>query len=338
MATRWFDAHLDLAYMALNGRDMHADTAACAGPDLPAAVTLRSLAEGSVTHCLGTIFTEAGGSPQQKQCYPEGDFQAANAAGLQQLALYEAWRDDAGGEPSDAAKAKPPTFGVLIEGADPILDAADLSEWVSGGVVAIGMAWWKPSRYAGGNGTDIGLSDRGRVLAATMDGLGLVHDASHLSDRAFWELAKATDKVIVASHSNCRALVGGGGRGENQRHLHDDQIREIIKRGGIIGLNLFSKFLRPVAADDTATRATIADCLAHIEHVCDLAGDRLHVGLGSDMDGGFSALRLPQGINVPRDLQRLAEALSAEGWSDGDVEAFAFENWAGLFERFPLRL
>ncbi len=338
MPTRWFDAHLDLAYMALNGRDMHAEAATCGGPDLPAAVTLRSLAEGGATHCLATIFTEAAGAPAHAQSYPEGDYRAANAAGLRQLAVYERWRAEAQGHAPMPGKARAPTFGVLIEGADPILEPGDLSEWVSGGVVAIGMAWWKPSRYAGGNGTDMGLSDRGRVLAASMDTLGLLHDASHLSDRAYWELVAATDQVIVASHSNCRALVGGGGRGENQRHLHDDQIREIVKRGGIIGLNLYSKFLRPLAADDATTRATIADCVAHIEHVCDIAGDRLHVGLGSDMDGGFSALRLPQGINVPRDLHRLAAALAAEGWSEADVGAFAFDNWAGLFERFPLRL
>ena len=323
MTHRWFDAHLDLAYLALNGRDMLALPDVCGGPDLPAAVTLRSLAEGGVARCLATIFTEAGGAAAQPQAYPEGDWAKARIAGLAQLGVYGQWLK--------ARQAAAPRIQVLIEGADPIADPDDLSEWVTGGVVAIGMAWWKPSRYAGGNGTDLGVSDAGRALVRSMDRAGLVHDASHLSDRAFWDLVACSDRPLIASHSNCRALMGGGGRGENQRHLHDEQIREIVRRGGVMGLNLFSKFLRPLAADDATTRATIDDCVRHVEHICSLAGNRRHVGLGSDMDGGFSAARLPEGIDRPADLERLAEALSARGWSDADVRGFAFGNWARIF-------
>ncbi len=321
MARRWFDAHLDLAYLALNGRDMRVDPPSAGGPDPPAAATLTSLRAGRVERCLGTIFTEAGGPAHQAQSYPEGDWTRAHTCGRAQLDVYRQWRRAGHGA----------GIAVLIEGADPITDPGDLREWIDGGVVAIGMAWWKPSRYAGGNGTDLGLSDLGRALVASMDRAGLVHDASHLSDRAFWELLDATPARIVASHSNCRTLMGGGGRGQNQRHLHDDQIREIAKRGGVIGLNLYSKFLRSLADGDTMTRATIDDCVNHIEHVCNVAGSRTHVGLGSDMDGGFSAARLPMGIDAPRDLERLPEGLAARGWNDSDINGFAFDNWARVF-------
>ncbi|MGD9689470.1 MAG: dipeptidase [Phycisphaerales bacterium] len=333
----WFDAHLDLAMLAELGRDMEQDPSACGGPELPAAVTFPSLAEGGVTHCLGTIFTEADGKPSEPHAYPAGDAEAANQAGLRQLKRYQDWDRPhhyrrlaaaSGEQPPPPDPRLSPNLLVLVEGADPILEPADLGEWRERGVVAIGMAWWKPSRYAGGNGTDLGLTDLGRALALEMDRLGVVHDASHLSDRAFWELSDRTDRPIIASHSNCRSLVGGGSRGENQRHLHDDQIREIVRRDGVIGINLFSRFLRPAADTDAPTRATIDDCVRHIEHVCRLAGDRAHVGLGSDMDGGFSAARLPEGIDRPRDLERLAQALVLKGWTGAEVEGFRFTNWA----------
>ncbi|MCA9298113.1 MAG: membrane dipeptidase, partial [Phycisphaerales bacterium] len=127
-----------------------------------------------------------------------------------------------------------------------------------------------------------------------------------------------------ASHSNCRSLMGPLSR-ETQRHLSDDTIREIAARGGIIGINLVTNFLDPHA--QPGTRASIEHVVAHIEHACTIAGDTAHVALGSDADGGFSALGLPAGIHRPADFQRLAEALRDRGWSDGDVEGFASGNW-----------
>lgn len=333
-ATRWFDGHLDLAMLAELGRDLRAPLHAAHKPGEPAAVTFDSLAQGRVTHCLATIFTEPDGPRDQPTAYPATDPEAANAAGLRQLNRYQDWyrphfyaRLNNTPLPADSGPHAP-DFLILIENADPILDPEDLPDWREAGVVAIGLAWAKPSRYAGGNASDGGVTDLGRALIGHMDRLGIVHDASHLSDNAFWQLADLSDQPIIASHSNCRTLLGGGDRGENQRHLHDDQIRLIIQRGGVIGLNLYSTFLCPPHPHPAATRATIDHCITHIQHVCDIAGDRLHVGLGSDMDGGFSASRLPVGIDSPADLHRLADALAALGWSDTDIHNFAWANWA----------
>ena len=111
-----------------------------------------------------------------------------------------------------------------------------------------------------------------------------------------------------------------------QRHLADDTIRAIADRGGVIGINLYSAFLSESALG--SSRASIDDVIAHIGHVCELAGSRAHVALGSDMDGGFGAHRLPEGIDGPGGLERLAEALAASGWSDAEVDGFRFGNWA----------
>jgi membrane dipeptidase len=231
--------------------------------------------------------------------------------------------------------------GILMECADPIRSPDDLDWWAEQGVVAIGMAWWHQSRYAGGNGVETGLTDLGRELIPRMDALGIVHDASHLSDASLSELFERTDAPVVATHSNSRAIMSGGagtlpasgGGGilpasdlALQRHIPDEFIAEIARRGGIIGLNLYRRFIKP---DLGATeRPTIDDAIAHVEHVCEIAGHRHAVGLGSDMDGGLTANDLPDGIDRPADLVRLADALSARGWSDDDVRDFAWGNWA----------
>lgn len=330
----WFDAHLDLAYLAEIGRDMGADPAGCGGSLQPAAVTFPSLREGDVRACLATIFTEMvapEGAIEGPWAYREGDADAARAAGLRQLDRYHAWRD-AGliellpgrGDSARNTSGRSPMplrVGILMECADPIADPDDLAWWVEQGVICIGMAWARGSRYAGGNSTGGGLTDLGRALARRMDELGVVHDVSHLSQRALDDLLGLTGATVVATHSNCREIMGGG-----ERHLSDHAIREIARRGGVIGLNLYSAFLAPDLG--VADRATIDDCIRHIERICDLAGDRRHIGLGSDMDGGFGADRLPRGVDRPRDLAAIASALSDRGWSEDDVEGFAWGGWA----------
>jgi membrane dipeptidase len=162
-----------------------------------------------------------------------------------------------------------------------------------------------------------------------MDDAGIIHDQAHLSDAATRDLFEATDRLVIATHCNCRAITDPSGRIE--RHLSDDTIREVARRGGVIGLNLFSRFLIADAAslppDQAKRRATIEEALAHVEHICDLLGHRASVGLGSDLDGGFSAADLPEGINAPKDYELLAEGLRDRGWNDEDVGAFMWGNW-----------
>lgn len=344
----WFDAHLDLAYLAENGRDMHATLADCRGRYQPPSITLQSLQEGNVTKCLGTIFTEAIDTANTDSetgafTYPFDDADAAYRAGMRQALLYRTWLDAGliSRMPRRAEQAQPSSaplqLGVLIECADPITSPEELDQWADLGVIAIGMAWWHQSRYAGGNGTDHtqtgkspgnGLTQLGKELAKRMDELNIVHDLSHLSQRSTDELLSLTDKPVIASHSNSRALMGDQDSKANQRHLADDTIVEIARRGGVIGLNLLGDFVTPNMKK--GQRALIEDCVRHIEHVCQLTNSRDHIGLGSDMDGGFGADGLPEGINTPSDLTVLTDALSAKGWSDTDIAGFAHANW----ERF----
>lgn len=338
---RWFDAHLDLAYLAETGRDMHAQPGDARGRHQPVAVTLPALADAGVTDCLGTIFTEPvdPDDPNRETgafAYPDADALGAWKAGMRQLKLYQAWQG-AGliqimptrGTPAPKSEARL-RLGILMEGADPIETPEQLDEWADAGVIAIGLTWARRSRYAGGNATPmrdagIGLSPIGRELIQRIDARGIVHDLSHLSQRATDELLGLTEAPVIASHSNCRSIMGADDDQKTQRHLADATIREIARRGGVVGINLLSDFLHPgVKRGD---RATIADVVRHIDRVCELTGSRRHVALGSDTDGGFGADRLPEGINAMGDLTNILAALRDAGWSDEEIEGFAWRNW-----------
>ncbi|MCA9288860.1 MAG: membrane dipeptidase, partial [Phycisphaerales bacterium] len=203
--------------------------------------------------------------------------------------------------------------------------------WVERGVVAIGLAWAVGSRYAGGNHADpdgaMGLSDLGRELVKAMDALGVVHDVSHLSQRATDELLGLASGAVMASHSNCRGLFDRDPYPHaRQRHLADGTIREIARRGGVVGINLLSDFLDPGIAK--GQRAGIEWVVRHVERVCAVAGGRHAVGLGSDMDGGFGADRLPMGVDGTGDLVRVGGALERAGWDRGAIRGFEIGNWA----------
>lgn len=342
---RWFDAHLDLAMMERLGRDMTAPASTQDRPDPPCAVTLPELSRARVTHALATIFIEPHATAEipAKDApigYVSGDAASASRAAWAQAAVYRRWLESGlcehfvtpapAGAPGGAGPVKP-RLGVLIEGADALAEPAELDAWCGAlPLVAVGLAWATASRYAGGNTTELGLTPLGRELVARIDARGLVHDVSHLSDRAHAELLEmlAPTGRVMASHSNCRALLEDP---SNQRHLTDAQIRGIAARGGVIGLNLYSKFLVPRCGP--AQRATVEEALRHVDRVAQLTGSARHVGLGSDADGGFSAARLPDGIDSLAAIDRLAEGLAAAPlrWSEADVGAFCWGNWGRFF-------
>ena len=323
----WIDGHLDLAYLAVRGRDLRRPC-----PDShEACVSLTSLREAGVEVALATIFTEPGATDDLDHhgYASSADLDRAEAAGRRQLDIYrELEAQDAvriiedrdGLDRHDGSSAL--KIVLLMEGADPIRTPDHVAEWFAWGLRVVGMTWAAGTRYAGGNVRRGPLTAQGVELVKAMDEVGIVHDASHLCDEAFEGLLAESRGPVVATHSNCRALVA-----DRQRHLRDDQIREIGRRNGIVGLNLFSKFLVPEG------RATIGDCVAHVQHVTEIMGHRRGVGLGSDMDGGFGPASLPAGLDHPGKLGALAEALRGAGWSDDDVEGFSHANWRRFLER-----
>jgi len=218
-----------------------------------------------------------------------------------------------------------PTLGFIIsiESADAILDPEQVSEWHDAGLRLIGPAHYGMGRYAGGTGVEDGLTDIGFELLKQMDTHNIILDLTHLSDKAFWQALDNFDGHVIASHNNCRALV------PHQRQFSDDQINAIIERGGVIGVAfdtwmLEEGWIKGVTTNDNVTLATVVD---HIDHICELAGNANHVGIGSDLDGGFGREQSPNDLNTIDDLHNLHPILSERGYSDEDITAIFSGNW-----------
>jgi membrane dipeptidase len=328
------DAHLDLAYNALYGREVllpaAQQTPGNVQEDGFPSVGLPDLRRGSVGLICATIFCEP--DEGKGKGYRTGD--QANAEARRQLEWYH--QQFAAGEmklvrtASDlpTKPAKPISTIILMEGADPLRSEADVEWFAQLGVRLVGLAW-KRTCHAGGTGTPGPLTDDGRQMVGILDRYEIIHDTSHLAEESFWNLLELSDGPIMASHSNCRAF------NPTDRQLSDEMIKAIVQRGGMIGMNFYDKFLVP-PEEFRKRKANLHDLLKHIRHVCDIAGNVNHVAIGTDMDGGFGRDEIPEEIPSAGELPRLAEFLGNHGFTAQEVEGIMGGNWLRFFrENLP---
>ncbi|MDB5323907.1 MAG: peptidase [Phycisphaerales bacterium] len=231
--------------------------------------------------------------------------------------------------PQSAIDSPPLGLILSMEGTDPITHPDQAREWHAAGLRAAGLAHYGRGQHAFGTGVDGPLAASGIELLRVMDDLGMILDVTHLCDLSMKQALDYFDGPILASHHNCRALVPG------DRQLSDEQIKEIVRRGGVIGAALDAWMLHPnwvrgQTKPDVVPLAAVAD---HIDHVCQLAGDAKHAALGTDLDGGFGNEQAPRELRVYGDLQQLAEILANRGYADGDVDAIFHRNWLEFFRR-----
>ena len=96
----------------------------------------------------------------------------------------------------------------------------------------------------------------------------------------------------------------------------------------MVGTVLFNAFLQVGwKKTDGREHITLEHLVAHIDHICQLAGDAYHVGIGSDFDGGFGLESVPNGINTVADLQKTAPLLGERGYTENDIAAILGENF-----------
>lgn len=210
---------------------------------------------------------------------------------------------------------------VLMEGAEAIGDVRELEEWWHKGVRILGPAW-AGNRFCGGTGEPGPLTPAGFDLLEVMADFGYILDLSHMDEKAALQALDMYPGQIVATHANALALVTGS---ESNRHLSDRVISGLIERDGMIGAVPFNNFLKVSWSrrEDVPMMAVFQQ----IDHVCQLAGDAKHAGLGTDFDGGFGLQSTPAGIDTISDLQKLAPILRQGGYSDDAVMAIFGQNW-----------
>ncbi len=247
-----------------------------------------------------------------------------DVAGLDaHVAEWQAW--DAA-HPDLSEETPPLGFVISMEGADPILAPEQLAEWKAAGLRLLGPTHYGTGRYAGGTATELGLTEIGVRLVQEMDRLGILLDLTHCSDQSFWEALDHYHGPVLASHNNCRALV------PHQRQFSDEQLKAIIERNGVIGAALDAWMLLPgwVVGQSTNEKVTLATVVDHIDHICQLAGNCYHVGIGTDLDGGYGREQSPSDLDTIADLQRFSELLGKRGYADEDIRAIMHENWLRL--------
>ena len=348
-----FDAHLDLAMNAIEwNRDLTQPVAELRRreekmTDKPdrgrGTVSLPQMRRGGVGLCVATqlarvehnAYSPIFGwrSPPQAWAMTQGQLawygameeagemvQIRDRAGLDRhLALWDA-------EESEQQRAELPIGYILsLEGADSLVTPQHLERAFAGGLRAIGPAHYGPGVYANGTDASGGLSERGRELLREAGRLGLILDATHLCDETFWEALELFHGPVWASHQNVRALV------PHMRQFSDDQLHALIARGAVIGAAFDAWMLVPgwVRGKTTpqSSGVRLDHVVDHIDHICQLAGNARHAGIGSDLDGCFGTEQTPQDLDTIADLDKLRGILAARGYTAEDIEGICWRNF-----------
>jgi membrane dipeptidase len=353
-----FDGHLDLSWNALSwDRDVTLELDDLnrrerGMTDHPArgraTTTLPEMRRGGVAACQATVLVRA--KPELKR--PDGssrlslDFsnqEIASAMALGQLGYYHLLERrgllkmirtaadlDAHWQAWSANPATTPIGYILaMEGADPIVDLSQAADWWELGLRSVNLAHYGKSRYAVGTGEEGPLTPDGLLLLKEFERLGMILDATHLSDVSFFQAMDAFSGPVLASHNNCRVLV------PHQRQFSDEQLQLLIERGAIIGGALDAWMLAPGWVRGETTREVVKlDALVdHIDRICQLAGNTRHAAIGSDLDGGFGTEQTPLGLDRISELQSLDGMLTARGYSSADIDGIFHGNWLRFFRQ-----
>ncbi|MBL8233696.1 MAG: membrane dipeptidase [Bryobacterales bacterium] len=337
------DAHLDLSMNAMEwNRDIRLPQVEIRRRelgmhDLPDrtrnTVCLPEMRRGRIGLCVATQIARFSGrfsklpgwqSPEQAWAQTQGQlawYRAMEECGqLVQLrtwpeveALAKKWKNATNEE---AAKL-PIGYLLSLEGADSILSWKHLERSRADGLIAIGPVHYGPGIYGHGTDDEGPLTPKGRELLKEMQRLGIILDVTHLCDESFWDALDHYSGPMWASHHNCRSLA------DWNRQLADDQIKALVDRGAVIGMAFDAIMMVHGWVHKRSTPAEFGlkmeKICEHIDHICQIAGNARHVGIGTDLDGGYGTEQTPMDLDSIADLHKLIAPLAARGYSEEDI-------------------
>src|SRR5450759_1864800 len=342
-----FDAHLDLAMNALEwNRDLRwpveeirkSEEGMTDKPDrAKGTVSLPAMREGHIGVCVATQigrYVKRGNnlpgwkSPQQAWAQTQGQlawYKAMEEAGeMVQIRTcndlerhLRLWENPLGNAPVG--------YILSLEGADSIISINHLEQAYNYGLRAIGPAHYGPGTYAHGTDSTGGLGIKGRELIKEIERLGIILDATHLCDESFRETMDLYHGPVWASHNNCRVFV------PHNRQFSDEQITELINRDAVIGIALDAWMMVPDwirgKSDPKSMDVTLKQMINNIDNICQLAGNSLHAGIGSDLDGAFGKEQCPYDLETIADLQKVPDLLYEIGYTQSDIQNIMSGNW-----------
>ena len=216
---------------------------------------------------------------------------------------------------------------LLMEGADPIVEVRDLHDWWRRGLRMIGLTFGNTKYGAGVGGGSLtfkqdGLTAAGIRLLEAMAELGIIWDVTHLTEAGMQQGFALDIGPVCATHANAQALT------PTDRQLSDVIIREIAAKNGGIGIVLYNGFLDPRWLADKTIHVSLADqARKHAEYIADLTAWK-HIGIGSDLDGGFGLEESPIEIDTVADISKFGKVLPDEA-RDGVLSS----NWVDFLRR-----
>ena len=220
---------------------------------------------------------------------------------------------------------KPIGYILSLEGADSLITIDHVEVAYNYGLRAIGPAHYGPGRYAQGTDATGHMGEKGKALLREMERLGIILDATHLCDDSFWEALNNFNGAVWASHNLCRALVN------HNRQYSDEQIKALINRGAVIGGALDAWMMVPNwergVSMPKQMNCNLEVMIDHLDHICQIAGNALHIGIGSDLDGAFGTEQSPYDLDTIADLQKVPFLLKKRGYTEGDIENIMHGNW-----------
>lgn len=339
-----FDAHLDLSMNAMEwNRDIRLPQIEIRRRelgmhDLPDrtrnTVCLPEMRRGRIGLCVATQIARFSGrfsklpgwqSPEQAWAQTQGQlawYRAMEECGhLVQLRTWpdvEAHANKWKNATNEEAAKLPIGYLLSLEGADSILSWKHLERSRADGLIAIGPVHYGPGIYGHGTDDEGPLTPKGRELLKEMQRLGIILDVTHLCDESFWDALDHYSGPMWASHHNCRSLA------DWNRQLADDQIKALVDRGAVIGMAFDAIMMVHGWVHKRSTPAEFGlkmeKICEHIDHICQIAGNARHVGIGTDLDGGYGTEQTPMDLDSIADLHKLIAPLAARGYSEEDIQ------------------
>ena len=198
-------------------------------------------------------------------------------------------------------------------------DINNVAYFKSKGVEVMSLTWNGENEVASGVNAKGGLKTFGRQIIKEMARYNMTLDVSHLNERGFYEVCLIDSIKIIATHSNCYDIC------PHRRNLKRWQVRELISRGSLIGLNFYPPFL------GTGKLSVFEQIRANIEYLLSLGGED-NIAFGSDFDGA----EMSSDLDDIDKVAHLYDYLLSSGIDNTVVEKVFYENVGRLLRNVKI--
>ena len=126
------------------------------------------------------------------------------------------------------------------------------------------------------------------------------------------------------------AFIGGTNQFRKET-LSDEQIKCLIERRAVIGGALDAWMMVPdwqrgkTTPEESGVK--LEHMIDHMDHICQLAGNADHIGIGTDLDGGYGREQSPGDLDTIADLGKLPSMLAKRGYKETEITGVMHGNF-----------